>query len=116
MTLLKERCHRSVAANLSSYTSKTIMSSVDFLRITDRVKANLPSSITSDPVFISYRIENVKTRDFQWIGDKLIDKALGKENVTDLIAEFDNQKLNRKLNTTLEWDILAERTSNIVKI
>lgn len=83
------------------------MTSIEFLKITERVKVELPTNIASNRHHISYRVVNVKTREFLCVGDKLMDRVFGKDHAAGLIAEFDQQKPIRKPHTILEWDVLA---------
>jgi len=77
---------------------------MELLRITDCVTAKLES-----PTHISYRIENVKTMEFQWIGDQLVSTELGEENVAILKKEFDIQSTVQRQDTTLDWVMLVEK-------
>ena len=75
------------------------MTSIECSRITDCVTLK---------TFVSYRVENVKTFEFQWVGDKLINNAFGPENATSLIKAFSLQTRVRKPHTVLEWEVLPE--------
>ena len=79
---------------------------MELLKITDCVRAKLEFH-----THISYRIENVKTMKFQWIGDQLINSAFGEENVDKLKKEFDRQERVFKPNTiaNLQWEMLIEK-------